>query len=115
MDIGFALNILALGLACASGLALGVLGMIIVYVLTGRTTWARWRRRSRPLLWYFGLDWPEVKRTWKRAFRVYYERGLLELQPENSASELPGTDSLDESGDVPPASYPPTNLLTETQ
>lgn len=108
------LDVIAVGLACLGGLGLGVFGMMILFVITGNSKWQRLRRRIRPLLWNFGLDWPEIKRTWKRAFILYYARGLpdstLQSEPPSSSDDA----LLDESGDVPPANSPQTSFPTAT-
>jgi hypothetical protein len=70
--------------------------MTVLYVLTSDSTWQRLRRRSRPFLWTLGLDWPEIKRTWKRSFMLYYARGLLDSQQPDASDGA----SLDESQDA---------------
>lgn len=108
------LKLVAMGLMCFAGLAAGVFGMAILFVLTGNSTWQRLRRRSRPLLWNFGMDWPEIKRTWKRSFMTYYGRGLPDLTQQVLPSDLSDEGLLDESGDVPPATLPPMSSPTVT-
>jgi hypothetical protein len=46
----------------------------------GESLWARWRIKTRPLLWRLGRDWPEYSQTLKEEFEAYYERGLPEAQ-----------------------------------
>ena len=76
-------------------------------------TWRKLRSRSRPLLWAFGLDWPEIKRTYKRAFHLYYARRLPESVRPGSPSRPSADDSLDESGDVSPGVFLPSSDLIE--
>jgi hypothetical protein len=97
MDWEILLDVFAVALACLAGLGLGISAMTVLYVLTSNSTWQRLRRRSRPFLWTLGLDWPEIKHTWKRAFMLYYARGLPDLQQPPNASD--GA-SLDESQDA---------------
>jgi len=100
------LELSALGLVCGSaGLTLGVTGMAFLFVLTGNSKWARLRRRFRPTLWYLGLDWPEVQRTWKRAFMTCYAQGLPDSQPAESQLNSLGDEPVDESD---PASRVPS-------
>lgn len=87
------LDVFAVALACLAGLGLGVSAMTVLYVVTSDSTWLRLRRRSRPFLWTLGLDWPEIKRTWKRSFMLYYARGLPDSQPPDVSDGA----SLDES------------------
>ena len=94
--MGIILDVFAVSLACLAGLGLGISAMTVLYVLTSDSTWQRLRRRSRPFLWTLGLDWPEIKRTWKRSFMLYYARGLPDAQPSDA---LDGA-SLDESQDA---------------
>lgn len=87
------LDVFAVSLACLAGLGLGISAMTVLYVVTSDSTWQRLRRRSRPFLWTLGLDWPEIKRTWKRSFMLYYARGLPDAQPSDASDGA----SLDES------------------
>lgn len=87
------LDVFAVALACLAGLGLGISAMTVLYVVTSDSTWQRLRRRSRPFLWTLGLDWPEIKRTWKRSFMLYYARGLPDAQPSDASDGA----SLDES------------------
>jgi hypothetical protein len=96
MDWKILLDVFAVALACLAGLGLGISAMTVLYVLTSDSTWQRLRRRSRPFLWTLGLDWPEIKRTWKRSFMLYYARGLLDSQQPDASDGA----SLDESQDA---------------
>jgi len=90
------LDVFAVALACLAGLGLGISAMMVLYVLTSDSTWQRLRRRSRPFLWTLGLDWPEIKHTWKQAFMLYYARGLPDSQPP----DVSDGGLLDESQDA---------------
>ena len=115
MDLGLVAELFAVVLSCVAGLFAGGIGMAALYIITGRPKWAHWRRQFRPWLWYLGLDWPEVKRTWKRAFMIYYARGLPDLALSEQPPESSDAALLDESGDVPPGNSQPQSLQTATQ
>lgn len=115
MDLWLLAELVAVILACFAGLVAGVLGMAVLYIITGRPKWAHYRRQFRPWLWHLGLDWPEVKRTWKRAFMIYYARGLPDSQLSDQPPESSDAALLDESGDVPPGLSPKPSLPTATQ
>jgi hypothetical protein len=91
------LDVFAVALACLAGLGLGISAMTVLYVLTSDSTWQRLRRRSRPFLWTLGLDWPEIKRTWKRSFMLYYARGLPDAQPSDALDGASPDESQDAS------------------
>jgi hypothetical protein len=96
MQLQLILDVFAVALACTAGFGLGISAMTVLYVVTSDSTWQRLRRRSRPFLWTLGLDWPEIKHTWKRAFMLYYARGLPDSQPP----DVSDGGSLDESQDA---------------
>lgn len=102
-----------IGIAVVSGIGLGVSAMFIIYGVTSNSVWRRLRHHYRPFLWYLGMDWPEIKRTYKRAFMFYYGRSLPESLPSMEPSESPDGGLLDESGDVPPGSSLPLSRPTE--
>lgn len=114
MSLRLLLDAFAVGLGCLAGLVFGVTAMLVLFTLTGNSTWQRLRRRTRPILWNFGLDWPEIKRTWKRAFMLYYARGLPDSTQPEQPSDSSDDELLDESGDVPPAASPQTSAATAT-
>jgi len=97
MDWKILLDVFAVALACLAGLGLGISAMTVLYVLTSDSTWQRLRRRSRPFLWTLGLDWPEIKRTWKRSFMLYYARGLPDSQPPDALDGASDAESQDAS------------------
>jgi hypothetical protein len=102
-----------IGIAAMSGIGLGVSAMLIIYGVTSNSVWRRLRHHYRPFLWYLGMDWPEIKRTYKRAFMLYYGRSLPESQPLMQPSESSDGGLLDESGDVPPGASLPMSAQTE--
>jgi hypothetical protein len=102
-----------IGIAMVSGMGLGVSVMLIIYGVTSNSIWRRLRHYYRPFLWYLGLDWPEIKRTYKRAFMLYYGRSLPESQPAMQPAESSDGGLLDESGDVPPGASLPMSAQTE--
>lgn len=102
-----------IGIAAVSGIGLGVSAMLVIYGVTSNSVWRRLRHHYRPFLWYLGLDWPEIKRTYKRAFMFYYGRSLPESQPQTQQAESSDGGLLDESGDVPPGSSLPMSELTK--
>ena len=101
-----------IGIAALSGIGLGVSAMLVLYGVMSNSVWRRLRHHYRPFLWYLGLDWPEIKRTYKRAFMLYYGRSLPESQPSMQPSESLNGGLLDESGDVPPGSSLPLSEPT---
>ena len=104
---------LVLGGTCFAFLAILVLSLGIALMVSGGT-WRKLRSRSRPMLWAFGMDWPEVKRTYKRAFMLYYGRSLPESMRPALPSRPSADDSLDESGDVGPGVSLPMSVQIET-
>jgi hypothetical protein len=114
MDLGLVAELFAVLLGCFAGLFAGVMGMAALYIVTGRAKWVHYRRQFRPWLWHLGLDWPEVKRTWKRAFMIYYARGLPDSEQLEQQPELSDAGLLDESGDVPPGNSQPAKSPTAT-
>jgi hypothetical protein len=104
-------------LACIGslGLFVGVFTMSWLALFIPVTTWRQMRTRSRPVLWMLGLDWPEIKWTFKRSFMICYASSLPESrQLASPESSLPG-DALDESGGIPPAASPATSPVTEPE
>ena len=103
---------MVLGGTCFAFLAVLALVVGVALSLSGGT-WRKLRSRARPLLWTFGLDWPEIRRTYKRAFMLYYGRRLPESMLPASPGQPPNDGALDESGDVSPGTYLPTNGMIE--
>jgi hypothetical protein len=63
------------GLACSLPVSF-VLAMLAA-IWIGREPWLKLRRRSRPLLWQIGLDWPEyTPNRGRRRYAAVYEEGL---------------------------------------
>jgi len=61
----------------------------------GLGPWAQWRRKTRPLLWWRGLDWPEYGETYKEEFMMHYGADLPEesdLEAELDSYSPPGQD-----------------------
>jgi len=96
---------MVLGGTCFAFLAVLALVVGVALSLSGGT-WRKLRSRARPLLWSFGLDWPEIKRTYKRAFMLYYGRRLPEYTLPASPGQPSSDGALDESGDVSPGLSP---------
>jgi hypothetical protein len=84
------------------GFVAGLFVMFCVSLCMSGATWRKLRSQSRPFLWYLGLEWPEIKRTFKRSFLIYYGRHLPQDEPSDSPSPASSDGALDESGDVPP-------------
>ncbi len=112
MDITIILVVI--GVSIAAGVIAGCTVTTIVYELRSGNTWRQLRHRYRPLLWHFGMDWPEIKRTYKRAFMFYYLRQLPASSLESPSSASSDDGALDESGDIGPATSLPTSEPTES-
>ncbi len=111
-DLVIILTVIAVSIA--AGVIAGCTVTIIIYELRSGNIWRRLRHHYRPLLWHFGLDWPEIKRTYKRAFMFYYLRQLPASSLESPSSASSDVDALDESGDIGPATSLPMNEPTES-
>jgi len=107
--IGFTLILVG---TCAAFMACLAVVVGIAMAISGGT-WRKLRSHSRPWLWALGLDWPEIKRTYKRAFQLYYARRLPESLRPALPSQPSDDDSLDESGDVSPGVFLPSSDLIE--
>jgi hypothetical protein len=102
-------------ISVAAGVIAGATVTSILYELRSGNTWRRLRHHYRPLLWHFGLDWPEIKRTYKRVFMFYYLRRLPASSLESPSSASSDDGALDESGDISPGTSLPMNETTEPQ
>lgn len=48
----------------------------------GANKWARYRWRTRPILWRLGREWPEFYPVGREEFLAHYGKGLPELEAE---------------------------------
>jgi len=103
------------GLGCVAGIGLlvGALLTVALTVMLPVRTWQQLHQKSRTILWMYGLDWPEIRRTYKRLFYAFYARHLPEYMPASAPSSSLPEEELDESGGVPPADSLQMSLQTE--
>lgn len=67
----------------------------------GLTPWALWRWKSRPMLWRWGLDWPEYAPLLESELEQHYN-SLIQAPPPSV-----GQSSIPEPSEEQPAGLPP--------
>jgi hypothetical protein len=65
----------------------------------GMSTWAQWRWKSRPMLWRWGMDWPEWGQLLEKDLETYYSSLVPAPPPSVGQLAKPEPEQSEQSQD----------------